>query len=50
MKTFTFYGQFTGPNVIEGTFTTRGISIGHLPAEGRWKVIRDASRATTPEE
>ena len=46
----TFHGQFTGPNVIEGTFTTRGTSIGHLPAEGRWKVTRDVSRATTPED
>ena len=48
--TTTFSGRFTGPNSIEGKYTTRGTHLGHVPAEGRWKVSRNTSRATTPEE
>ena len=46
----TFTGKLTSPNTIEGKYTTRGASLGHVPAEGRWKVTRSTPRATTPEE
>ena len=46
----TFTGSFTNPDTIEGKYTTRGASLGHIPAEGRWKVERNAPRATTREE
>ena len=45
----TFTGTFTGPNTIEGKYTTRGVDFGHVPAEGRWKVTRSTPRSTTPE-
>lgn len=45
-----FTGKFTSPNTIEGKYTTRGTDFGHESAEGRWRVTRSASRATTPEE
>ena len=45
----TFTGRFTGPDSIEGKYTTRGTDFGHVPIEGRWKVTRN-SRAITPEE
>lgn len=39
----TFQGRFTDPNTIEGTYDTRGTGFGHQPAEGQWKVTRQAS-------
>jgi hypothetical protein len=46
----TFEGWFVGPNQIEGTFHTRGLAMGHIPADGRWKVYRQPGKATTPED
>ena len=48
--TTTFTGKFTGPNTIEGKYTTRGTGFGHIPAEGIWKVTRSMPRTTTPED
>lgn len=45
----TFQGRFTDANTIEGTYDTRGTGFGHQPAEGQWKVTRQASpRSDTP--
>ena len=48
----TFIGAFTDLNTIVGTFTTKGASseFSHYPAEGQWKVVRQASRSTSREE
>ena len=38
----TFQGTFISPDRIEGTFYSRGTEPGHTPAEGRWRVTRQA--------
>ena len=42
----TFAGRFTDSNTIEGTYSTNGISIGHQPSAGQWKVTRQSSTPT----
>lgn len=44
----TFDGVFTGPNTIEGTFTTRGMGFFHQTSSGKWKVTRRTSAAAIP--
>lgn len=44
----TFEGVFTGPNTIEGTYTTRGTDFFHQTSAGNWKVTRRVSTATIP--
>jgi hypothetical protein len=39
----TFAGRFTDSNTIEGTYSTKGTSIGHQPSAGQWKVTRHLS-------
>jgi hypothetical protein len=46
----TFEGVFTNQNTIAGTYTTRGAGFLHVPASGQWKVTRQASHASTPED
>lgn len=46
----TFEGRFTNANLIEGTFHTRGVDPGHIPANGTWKVFRQAVRTANPED
>lgn len=42
----TFAGRFTDSNTIEGTYSTKGTSIGHQPSAGQWKVTRQSSTPT----
>lgn len=44
----TFDGVFTGPNTIEGTFTTRGMEFFHQTSSGKWKVTRHTTAASIP--
>jgi hypothetical protein len=41
-----FTGRFTDSNTIEGTYSTKGTSIGHQPSAGQWKVTRQSSTTT----